>query len=60
MHMEHFTHDAYTEDVDFVEVFQWTQSQIRIEEGDNKVDYHLHNGLLYKLNKLCVPKGERS
>jgi hypothetical protein len=62
MHMEPFTHDAYkeayTEDEDFKEVFQQLQGQIHIEEGDNKDDYHFQNGLLYKLDKLCVPKGE--
>jgi hypothetical protein len=63
MHMDPFTHDAYkeayTEDEDFKEVFQQLQGQIHIEEGDGKDDYHFQNGLLYKLDKLCVPKGER-
>ena len=63
MHMEPFTHDAYresyTEDDDFKEVFQQLQGQIHIEEVDNKDDYHFQNGLLYKLDKLCVPKGKR-
>jgi hypothetical protein len=40
-------------------VSQQLQGQIHIEEGDDKVDYHLQNGLLYKLDKLCVPKGEQ-
>jgi hypothetical protein len=30
-----------------------------MEEGDGKVYYHFNNGLLYNLDKLCVPKGER-
>jgi hypothetical protein len=63
MHLEPFTHDAYIEtyleDEDYEEVSQQLQGQIHIEEGDNKDDYHFHNGLLYKLDKLCVPKGER-
>jgi hypothetical protein len=63
IHMEPFTHDAYKEayieDEDFKEVFQQLQGQIHIEEGDNKVDYNLQNGLLYKLDKFCVPKGKR-
>jgi hypothetical protein len=63
MHMEPFTHDAYkeayTEDEDFKEVLQQLQGQIHVEEGDSKVDYHLWNRLLYKLDKLFVPKGER-
>jgi len=25
---------------------------------EKKVEYHLQNGLLYKIYKLCVPKGE--
>jgi hypothetical protein len=40
-------------------VFQQLQGQIHIEEGDDKDDYNFQNGLLYKLDKLCVPKGER-
>jgi hypothetical protein len=63
MHMDPFTHDAYKEayieDKDFKEVFQQLQSQIHIENGDGKVDYHFQNGLLYKLHKLYVPKGKR-
>jgi hypothetical protein len=63
MHMEPFTHgaykEAYTEDEDFKEVFQQLHGQICIEEGDDKANYHFHNGLLYKIDKLCVPKGER-
>jgi len=29
-----------------------------VHDGDNTIDYHLQDGLLYKLDKLCVPKGE--
>jgi hypothetical protein len=62
MHMEPFTHDAYkeayTEDEDFKEVFQQLQGQIHIEKGDDKADYHFQNGLLCKIDKLYVPKGE--
>ena len=35
------------------------QSQSHVHDGDNTVDYHLQDGLLYMLDKLCVPKGER-
>ena len=63
MHIEPFTHDAYKEEYieyeDFKEVFQQIQVQFHVEEGDNKVDYHLHDGLLYKLDKLHILKGER-
>ena len=27
--------------------------------GNNTIDYHLQDGLLYRLDKLCVAKGER-
>jgi hypothetical protein len=50
MHMKPFTHDAYKEtcieDED-------------LKEGDDKDGYHFHNKLLYNLDKLYVPKGER-
>lgn len=29
-----------------------------MHDGDNIVDYNLQDGLLYKLDKLCVLKGE--
>ena len=58
MHMEPFTDDAYIEDEEFKEAFQQIQVQICIKEGDDKADYPLQNGLLYKLDKLCVPKFE--
>lgn len=60
--MEPFTHDvykdAYSEDEDFKEMFQKLYSQIHVHDGVNTIDHHLKNGLLYKLDKLCVPKGE--
>jgi len=39
-------------------VYQQLQSQSHVHDGDNTVDYHLQDGLLYRLDKLCVPKGE--
>ena len=30
-----------------------------MHDGDRTVDYHLEDGFLYRLDKLCVPKGER-
>lgn len=30
-----------------------------MHDVDSIIDYHPHDGLLYKLDKLCVPKGER-
>ena len=63
MHMKPFTHDAYREayleDEEFKELYQQLQSQSHVHDGDNIVDYHLQDGLLYRLDKLCVPKGER-
>lgn len=61
MHMDIFIHDAYkeahTKDEDFKEMFQQLQGESHVEYGDKKADYHLQNGLLYILDKLCVPKG---
>ena len=58
--MEPFTHEsyieAYTKEVDFKEVYQQIRSQIDMDDGDNTIDYHLQNELLYRLDKLCVPK----
>ena len=39
-------------------MFQQLQVQFHVE-GDSKANYHLQNGLLCKIDKLCVPKGER-
>lgn len=39
-------------------MYQQLQSQSHVHDGDNTVDYHLQDGLLYRLDKLCVPKGE--
>eukprot|EP00253_Pinus_taeda_P004842 PITA_04842 len=62
MHMDPFTHDAYretySEDEDFTEVYQQLQSQSHVHNDDNIVEYHLQDGLLYRLYKLCVPKGD--
>lgn len=30
-----------------------------MHDGDNIIDYHIQDGLLYMLDNLCVPKGER-
>ena len=30
-----------------------------MHEGGNIVNYHIHDGLRYRLDKLCVPKGEQ-
>ena len=63
MHMDPFTNDAYIkaylEDEEFKEVYQQLQSQSHVHDGDNTIDYHLQDGLLYRLDKICVPKGER-
>jgi len=63
MHMEPFIHDAYREayleDEDFKEVYQQLQSQSHVHNDDNTIDDYLQDGLLYRLDKLCAPKGER-
>ena len=60
MHMESFTHgayrEAYSEDEDFKEGNQQLQSQSHVHDVDRTIDYHLQDGLLYRLDKLCVPK----
>ena len=62
MPMDPFTHDAYKEAYtwyeDFKEVFQELHGKIHIEEGDKKDYYHFHNVLIYKLDKIHVPKFE--
>ena len=63
MHIEPFIHEAYkkewTKYEDLKEIFQHPKGQDHEEDDDNKVNYFLQDGLLYKLGKLCVPKGER-
>jgi hypothetical protein len=58
MHMDPFTHDAYKyayiKDEDFKEMFQQLQGQFHVEEGDDKADYYIHNGFLYKIEKHYV------
>lgn len=63
MYMESFTHDAYREtyiqDEDFEGVIQQLQIQIHANNGDGTIDYDIQNGLLYRLDNLCVPKREK-
>jgi len=61
MHIEPFTHDAYKEAYSEDEEFKVQQlhSQIHVHDGDITIDYHLQDGLLYRLDMLCVPKGEQ-
>jgi len=30
-----------------------------VHNGDRTIEYYLQDGFLYKLDKLCVPKGEQ-
>ena len=48
----------YIGDGDFKELFQYLYEKINVEEGDNDINFILHSGLFYKLDNLCVPKGE--
>ena len=63
MHMDPFAHyayrEAYLEDEDFKEVYQQLQNQSHVHDGDNIVDYHVQDYLLYRMDKVCVHKGER-
>ena len=34
------------------------QNQIHMYDDDKTINYHLEVVLLYRLGKLCVPKGE--
>lgn len=42
-----------------MEVFQQFKSQSHVHDCNNTIYYHLQDGLLYKLDKLCVPKDEK-
>lgn len=50
---------AYTEYEEFNEVFQQLKGQSHANDANNAIDYHLQNGLLYKLEKLCVSNGKQ-
>ena len=58
MHMYPFTYDVYKEEYKepryLKEVFLQVEGQIHVEGGANKGDYHLQDGILYKLDKICV------
>ena len=47
--------EQYAQDDDFKDVFATLTKGNHVEE----LDYHVHNKLLYHLDKLCVPQGER-
>jgi len=63
MHIKPFIHDAYREayieDEDFRDLFHQLQRQSHVDNRDNTTNYDLHNGSLYMLEKIYVPKGER-
>lgn len=62
VHMKPFAHDVYREgyleDEDFKKMFQYLHIQIHAHDGDKTIDYHLQDGLLYKLDNLGVPNVE--
>ena len=64
MHVEpldphHAYEEEYTYDENFKEEFQQLQIQVREEESDGNTNHHFQHGLLYKLDKICVPKEDR-
>jgi len=62
MHMKPFTDDVkiqeYSKGEDLKEVYQWFHHQSHVHDGHNTVDYHQYDELLYRLDKICVLKGE--
>ena len=63
MYMERFTHEAYKEEYikneNLREIFENLQGQVCEEESNNQTDYSLQDGLINKLGKLWMCKGER-
>ena len=39
-------------------MFHRLHNRIHVHGGNDTIDYHLQDELLYVLDKLCVPKGE--
>jgi hypothetical protein len=57
MQLEPFTHDLLSEDYEGDEYFRGVYKQLKERsvtsmEGN---EYHLQDGMLYKLDKLCIP-----
>ena len=61
MHTYSFTHDAYKEEYSKDEEFKVVLNSCKgkvVHDSDNTVDYRLQDRLLYRMDKLCVPKCE--
>jgi hypothetical protein len=61
MQLEPFTHEILSEDYegdeDFKEVYKKLKERIVVVMEGN--EYHIQDGLLYKLGKLCIPWDRR-
>ena len=53
-------HDGYKEqygdNCDFQDIFH----KLSQDNENGNIDYHMHDGLLFHLGKLCIPIGERT
>jgi hypothetical protein len=62
MHLEPFTHELLSEDYEGDEHFRGFYNQLKLErvvtvmEGN---EYHLQDGFLNKLEKLCIPREKK-
>jgi hypothetical protein len=61
MQLEPFTHEILSEyyegDEDFRKVYKQLKERIVVFMEGN--EYHIQDGLLYKLGKLCIPRDKR-
>jgi hypothetical protein len=60
MHMEPFTHEAYKEEYVEDEDFKGCINNYKEKRTNANVDYHLQDGLLYKMGKALCTKGRKS
>ena len=48
--------ELYKDDKDFSEIYFAMQQPLMVQDEHFK-DYHLKDGILYKLSTICVPQG---
>ena len=53
-------HEGYKEQYVYDPDFQNIYHRLTLGNGNRNIELHMHDGLLYHLGKLCIPKGERS